>query len=114
MKLPSVFHDALIEKMTAGPRKELAIVLRTVNPPHPEERYRVRFGAIENYDAVVAALENIQAEAADEDYVGRIDEMQVLNEAAAAGDLAEVAIQIDHWERFVIKCKKITISKENS
>ena len=49
VKLPSVFHDALIEEMTAGPRKELAIILRTVKPPHPQERYRVRFGAIENW-----------------------------------------------------------------
>ena len=114
MKFPSAFHDALIEEMTAGPRKELAIVLRTVNPPSPGERYRVRFGAIDNYAAVVKTQESIQADSEDGAYVGRVDKMHVLNESAPAKDSTEVAIQIDHWETFVIKCKKISISKEKS
>ena len=111
---PSTFHDALIEEMTAGPRKELAIVLRTVNPPSPGNRYRVRFGAIDNYAVVVKTLEGIQADSENGAYVGRVDQMHVLNEAAPARDLTEVEIKIDHWEPFVIKCRKISISKEAS
>lgn len=114
MKLPTIFHDALIQELIAGPRKELTIILLTVNPPHPQERYRIRFGAIENYATIVKILEGIQVESDDGGYVGRVDQMQVLNEDAPAKDLMEVAIQIDHWERLVLRCRKISISKESS
>lgn len=61
--LPSLGHDfnhAPIEQVVVGPRREVTLTIsifpetRPGNPPPPAKTVRVRFGGIENFDAVAA------------------------------------------------------------
>lgn len=106
MEFDYSLHDAWIERVTIGPRREIRLTLalgsaRITDPRLPEAAI-LRFGAIENFKSVQVFFAQFEP-----DPVERIDGLTVLHHV---GSTFKVALNIDPHGMVNVICSKLELT----
>lgn len=99
-------HDAWIESVTIGPRREVCLALglgsARISDPRLPQAATLRFGAIENFDSVREFFSQFDPEP-----IERIDGLTVLQRV---GSSCVVALEIDPHGTVNVVCSKLELT----